>query len=68
MGNKWSIEKRKELHQARIDHDLKQSMKHLSQITGQSVSEHTQLAIKDYRDKNQSILDGYYLEMSGGNR
>ena len=60
----WTTITPKTLHQARIGEDIKRSIRTLSIITGKSISDLTEVALRDYVQTNQ--IQEYHLSQCKG--
>ena len=66
MTQQWETEMNKKLHQARIDGNLKESIRVLSILDRISISDITEQALRNHIDSNQTRLSQYYLDKSKG--
>ena len=62
----WATEIGKKLHQARIDENLKESIRALSILDSTSISDVTEQALRYHVSSNQTRLKQYYLDKSKG--
>ena len=62
----WTAITPKTLHQARIGEDIKRSIRTLSIITGKSISDLTEVALRDYVQTNQNLIQEYHLSQCKG--
>ena len=62
----WTTITPKTLHQARIGGDIKRSIRTLSIITGKSISDLTEVALRDYVQTNQNQIQEYHLSQCKG--
>ena len=61
---KWVTEMNKKLHQARIDGDIKESIRTLSIINGDSINDTTEQALRSWVNTNESKLQKYHYDRS----
>ena len=66
MTQQWETEMNKKLHQARIDGNLKESIRVLSILDRISISDVTEQALRNHIASNQTRLSQYYIEQSKG--
>ena len=62
----WTTITPKTLHQTRIGEDIKRSIRTLSIITGESISDLTEVALRDYVQTNQNQIQEYHLSQCKG--
>ena len=63
---KWSTEMNKKLHQARIDGDIKEAIRTLAVINGDSINDTTEHALRSWVNTNESKLQKYHHDRSKG--
>ena len=61
---KWSTEMNKKLHQARIDGDIKEAIRTLAVINGDSINDTTEQALRSWVNTNESKLQKYHYDRS----
>ena len=61
---KWSAEMNKKLHQARIDGDIKEAIRTLAVINGDSINDTTEQALRSWVNTNESKLQKYHYDRS----
>ena len=59
---KWSTEMNKKLHQARIDGDIKEAIRTLAVINGDSINDTTEQALRSWIQSNESKIQKYHYE------
>lgn len=63
---KWSTEMNKKLHQARIDGDIKEAIRTLAVINGDSINDTTEHALRSWVNTNEIKLKKYHRDRSKG--
>jgi len=63
---KWTTEMNKKLHQARIDGEIKEAIRTLSIINGNSINDTTEQALRSWVSTNESKLQKYHSARSKG--
>ena len=63
---KWTTEMNKKLHQARIDGEIKEAIRTLSIINGNSINDTTEQALRSWISTNESKLQKYHSARSKG--
>jgi len=66
LQRKWSTEMNKKLHQARIDGDIKEAIRTLAVINGDSINDTTEQALRSWVSTNESKLQKYHYDRSKG--
>ena len=61
---KWSTEMNKKLHQARIDGDIKEAIRTLAVINGDSINATTEQALRSWIQSNESKIQKYHYNRS----
>ena len=59
---KWSAEMNKKLHQARIDGDIKEAIRTLAVINGDSINDTTEQALRSWIQSNESKIQKYQYD------
>ena len=63
---KWATEMNRKLHQAKIDGEIKEAIRTLSIINGNSINATTEQALRSWVSTNESKLQKYHSDRSKG--